>query len=983
MLPGVGSVRPWADPGVVELNRLPMRAPTTAFPTTAEARKNDRVHDGDASPWRRTLNGKWNFRLYESPDAVPANAIIKAPTGSSWLRVAVPGNWTMQNTGDLPQYTNVQMPFDGPPPSLPEKNPTGVYRRLFTVPSSWDGRQIVLHIGGAESTHVLYVNGQWVGYGTDSRLASEYDITDFVERGDNDLAIVVSKWSAQSYVEDQDQWWMGGLHREVFVEARGATHVANLICDAGYNHVDGSGTLTVTTIVGGFTAPTAGWKVTTRVETLQCKQLSKPVTKKVPHISYRPMGFFGHKVDASFTLPCIAPWSAESPSQYRVVVELIDPAGEIAEAHAQVIGFRSIVISGNELLINGQPAWIFGVNRHDHHPTRGKALTIDNIRDDLLAMRRHNITAVRCAHYPNDPRLLDLCDEIGLYVVDEANLEAHAYNTSLCNDPAWRTTWLARAARMVERDRNHASIIMWSLGNEAGYGRNHDAQAGWIRHADPTRPLHYEPASFHEGWLDGGRHVSDVVCPMYPTHQDTAAYAGDRPFIMCEYSHAMGNSNGSLADYWDTILATPGLQGGFIWEWKDHGLYTTLPNGKKGFAYGGQFGEPIHDGNFVADGLMSADLVPHPAMQEVEWVYRPATMEKKGANLVITNRRSFTTLDDLAATWELNVGGNVRGSGTLEMPTVSPGQSVKLPMPCATPTDPDAHLTVTFAQRAATAWAPAGHVVARDQVQLKAAKQAKITRPKAQLQPGGNAPRTPASAVSKLLAAPIELSIFRASTDNDGYKLMPQLHERYGIGGTSLQSWQAAGVDTQPADELVGHDHRVEVLDDGSEVHHHIVNVPDALDDLGRVGITFQLKPGFDRTRWFGRGQLENYPDRNRGAMVGTWESGIDAAPYLVPQEFGLRTDCRWFEFVKSGSGEAVRLDVLQPTVMHVSATRFTAHDLFAAGHETDIKPRKTLVVHVDVAHRGIGTASCGPDILEQYRVPTGKHAFSYRLSVR
>ena len=960
-----------------------MRAPTTAFPTTAEARKNDRVHDGDASPWRRTLNGKWNFRLYESPDAVPANAIIKAPTGSSWLRVAVPGNWTMQNTGDLPQYTNVQMPFDGPPPSLPEKNPTGVYRRLFTVPNSWDGRQIVLHIGGAESTHVLYVNGQWVGYGTDSRLASEYDITKFVERGDNDLTIVVTKWSAQSYVEDQDQWWMGGLHREVFVEARGATHVANLICDAGYNHVDGSGTLTVTTIVGGLTAPTAGWKVTTRVETLQCKQLSKPVTKKVPHISYRPMGFFGHKVDASFTLPCIAPWSAESPSQYRVVVELIDPAGEIAEAHAQVIGFRSIVISGNELLINGQPAWIFGVNRHDHHPTRGKALTIDNIRDDLLAMRRHNITAVRCAHYPNDPRLLDLCDEIGLYVVDEANLEAHAYNTSLCNDPAWRTTWLARAARMVERDRNHASIIMWSLGNEAGYGRNHDAQAGWIRYADPTRPLHYEPASFHEGWLDGGRHVSDVVCPMYPTHQDTAAYAGDRPFIMCEYSHAMGNSNGSLADYWDTILATPGLQGGFIWEWKDHGLYTTLPNGKKGFAYGGQFGEPIHDGNFVADGLMSADLVPHPAMQEVEWVYRPATMEKKGANLVITNRRSFTDLDDLNATWELNVGGDVRGSGTLEVPPVLPGQSVKLPMPCVTPTDPDAHLTVTFAQRAATAWAPAGHVVARDQVQLKAAKQAKITRPKAQLQPGGNAPRTPASAVSKLLAAPIELSIFRASTDNDGYKLMPQLHERYGIGGTSLQSWQAAGVDTQPADELVTHDHRVEVLDDGSEVHHHIVNVPDALDDLGRVGMTFQLKPGFDRTRWFGRGQLENYPDRNRGAMVGTWESGIDAAPYLVPQEFGLRTDCRWFEFVKSGSGEAVRLDVLQPTVMHVSATRFTAHDLFAAGHETDIKPRKTLVVHVDVAHRGIGTASCGPDILEQYRVPTGKHAFSYRLSVR
>ena len=298
-------------------------------------------------------------------------------------------------------------------------------------------------------------------------------------------------------------------------------------------------------------------------------------------------------------------------------------------------------------------------------------------------------------------------------------------------------------------------------------------------------------------------------------------------------------------------------------------------------------------------------------------------------------------------------------------------------MPCVTPTDPDAHLTVTFSQRAPTAWAPTGHVVARDQVQLKAAKQAKITRLKS------DAPQAAGSSVAKLFAAPIELSIFRASTDNDGYKLMPELHEMYGIGGTSLQAWQAAGVDTQPADELVAHDHRVQVLDDGSEVHHHTVNVPDALSDLGRVGITFQLKAGFDQTRWFGRGQLENYPDRNRGAMVGTWESGIDAAPYLVPQEFGLRTDCRWFEFVKSGTGEVVRLNVLQPTTMHVSATRFTAQDLFAAGHETDIKPRKTLVVHVDVAHRGVGTASCGPDILEQYRVPTGKHTFSYQLSAK
>jgi beta-galactosidase len=973
MLPGVGSVRPWADPGVVALNRLPMRAPSTAFPTAADARKNSHVHDGDASPWRRSLNGKWNFRLYDSPESIPANAVVKSPS-KSWTRVTVPGNWTMQDTGDLPQYTNVQMPFDGPPPALPEKNPTGVYRRPFKVPASWDGRQIVLHIGGAESTHILYVNGQWVGYGTDSRLASEYDITDFVERGDNDIAIVVSKWSAQSYVEDQDQWWMGGLHREVFVEARGATHIANVICNAAYNHIEGSGTLDVTAVVGGFTAPSKGWKVKTRVESLSGKLLAKTSTLKVPHAYYLPMRFFGHRVDATFMLADIEPWSAEMPTRYRVICELIDPDGQVAEAHAQIIGFRSIVVSGNELLINGQPAWIFGVNRHDHHPARGKALTLDDMRADLLAMRRHNITAVRCSHYPNDPRLLDLCDEIGLYVIDEANLEAHQYNTSLCNDPAWRSTWLARAARMVERDRNHASIIMWSLGNEAGYGRNHDAQAGWIRHADPSRPLHYEPASFHDGWLDGGRHASDVVCPMYPTHEDTAAYAGDRPFIMCEYSHAMGNSNGSLADYWDTITSTPGLQGGFIWEWKDHGLLTTLPSGKKGFAYGGQFGEPIHDGNFVADGLMSADLVAHPVIQEVEWVYRPVTVEKKGAKLVVTNRRSFIDLSDLTAEWELNVGGVVTASGDLEVPPVAPHSSIKIALPCALPAGPDAHLIITWTQRAATAWAPAGKIVACDQMQLRPPKSVPI--PKAT----NSGVR---SAVGRLLAAPVELSIFRAPTDNDGYKLMPEMTKRHGIGGKALTSWQERGIDRKRAESFVGHDHRVDVLDDGSEAHHHVVEVPEALSDLGRIGVSFQLKAGFDQLRWFGRGARENYPDRNRGAMVGTWEAGVDAEPYLVPQEFGLRTDCRWFEFINSSTGAVVRLDVLRPTSLHISATRFTAADLYAAVHETDLAPRKTLVVHADVAHRGLGTASCGPDVLHQYEIPTGRHTFSYRLSTK
>jgi len=957
-----------------------MAPPSPAYASIADARAAD-PHDTSPSPWVNSLDGRWKFRLFDHPDSVPTTAITTTADGRRWTKATVPGNWTVQNAvdqngdADLPQYTNVQMPFDGPPPNLPDRNPTGVYRRDVTVTKRWLGRRIVVHIGGAESVHVLYVNGEFAGYGTDSRLASEYDITDHVIAGRNEIAIVVVKWSAQSYVEDQDQWWMGGLHREVRIEARATTGVTAVECEAAYNHISGGGTLAVRSTVGGATPPGPGWKIRTTIESLAKKRLAKPVTDTVPHSFSTPYLFSGHHVDARFELSDVEPWSAESPTRHRVLVELLDPDGNVAEVHTQLVGFRSIEIADRQFKVNGQPVWFFGVNRHDHHPVRGKAVTVDDMRDDLLAMRRHNITAVRTSHYPNDPRLLDLADEIGLYVIDEANIESHAYNTSLCDDAAYRPAWVERVARMVSRDRNHPSIVMWSLGNESGHGDNHEAAAGWVRAADARRPLHYEGAIFHDGWVDGGRASSDVVCPMYPTIADIVAYGndpqGDRPLIMCEYTHAMGNSNGSLADYWDAITSTPGLQGGFIWEWKDHGITTTLPNGKRGFAYGGQFDEPIHDGNFVADGIMSADLVPHPAIREVEWVYRPVTVVAAGrSKLAISNRRSFSDLSDLDATWELTVAGEVRDSGRLDV-EAGPHETVTIGLPCALPTDADAHLSVCWAQGTTTDWAPKGHLVAWDQVALRAPKRISAK----------NLPASSGGTVDLTTISPVA-SIFRAPVDNDGYKLMPAYGERHGIGGKALRHWQQAGIDRQPADDLVDHTHRVEVGDDGGVVHRHTIVVPDEFSDLGRVGAMFELPNGFDRLRWFGRGPGENYPDRNRGSVLGTWEGPPDDQPYLVPQEFGLRTDCRWFEFVRSATGETVRLDVLAPIALHISATHFTDAALYDAAHETDLKPGRSLVVHVDVEHRGVGTASCGPDVLPQYEIPTGTHTFAYRLSV-
>ncbi len=964
-----------------------MGPPTAAHASIVDARSADPLATADA-PSRSTLNGKWHFRLFDHPDNVPATAITGTPTAAAWTKVAVPGNWTMQNVvdqngeTDLPQYTNVQMPFDGPPPNLPDRIPTGVYRRDITVPKRWGGRRVVLHLGGAESVHAVYVNGDFAGYGTDSRLASEYDITEHVTTGTNDIAVVVIKWSAHSYAEDQDQWWMGGLHRDCYIEGRAATRVMALNCDASYNHISGAGRLTVNTLVGGAEHPGKGWKVRTTVETLAKRKAATTVTSPVPHRFASPMHFTGFEVTETFDIADVEPWSAEQPTRYRVLVELIDTDGNVVEVHTQLVGFRTIEIRERQFFVNGQPIWFFGVNRHDHHPERGKAVTVEDIRQDLLAMRRHNITAVRTSHYPNDPRLLDLCDELGLYVIDEANVEAHAYNTSLCDDPSFRNTWVDRVSRMVERDRNHPSIIMWSLGNEAGHGTNHTTAAGFIRRTDPSRPLHYEPASFHEGWIDGGRESSDVVCPMYPTIADVVAYGenpeGDRPLIMCEYTHAMGNSNGSLADYWDAIFATPGLQGGFIWEWKDHGLTAKLPNGKQGFAYGGQFGEPIHDGNFVADGIMAADLTPHPAIREVEWCYRPVAVEAAGrSKLKISNRQSFTDLAWLDARWQVTVAGVVTDSGTLDV-AVGPHDSVTIGLPCALPTDPDAHLSVCWTQSDATEWAPAGYLVAWDQVELRAPKKSKREL---------SASSAPRGSVDPSKIAPT-LSLFRAPTDNDGYKLMPDMTKQHGIGGHAYWHWLEAGldsVDTSDREALaalgVKHDHTVDDGDDGSVTHRHRVVVPDSLADLGRVGTQFVLPASFDRIRWHGRGPGDNYPDRQRGSMLGTWESGIDDQPYLVPQEFGLRTDCRWFELIRSDTGETVRIDVIAPVALHVSATRFTDADLHEAAHETDLKPRKQLIVKLDVAHRGVGTASCGPDVLPQYEIPIGKHTWSYRLS--
>ena len=705
MLPHIGPLAPWADPSIVEMSRLPMR-----------------TSRGGVDGRRLDLNGSWDFSLWKSPDSVPATAIAaRKPAGRAWKKVAVPGNWTLQDVGDHPHYTNIQMPFPGPPPRLPDNNPTGVYRKTVKVSAAWlrDAGQVVLHIGGAESVHAVYVNGSFAGYATDSRLPSEYDVTEQLVTGSNTIAIVVVRYSAHSYIEDQDQWWMAGLHRDVWLERRPRVQLGRVTPVADYDHVTGKGSLTLTAHLHGD--PTSETELSVDVDVRGVGR-SERVPVNLRHA--QAYIFKGFQATVSMTDLAVDAWSAETPVLYDVVVKLRNREG-IIDSCSLRLGFRRVEIDNGLLKVNGRAITIFGVNRHDHHPDKGKAVSVDDVRADLVMMKQHNINAVRTAHYPNRHELLDLCDELGLYVVDEANIECHANNTSLCDDGRYTAAWLSRTQRMVERDSHHACIVMWSLGNESGYGINHKAQAALVRALDSTRPLHYEGAVLHAGWANGGRDATDVVCPMYPQIDAIVAYAqsnADRPLIMSEYSHAMGNSNGSLADYWEAIDTHEKLQGGFIWEWKDHGLKQKVPDGRYAnvrFAYGGQFGDTPNDANFVADGLVSPDMVPHPAMREVMWVHRPVAVERseRPHTLVVRNRRSFTDLSDLEGSFEVLVAGDVVSVVGFN-PIVGAGECREVPFPIDVPHGDDVSVVTRWTMKNKQPWAPSGYVVSWDQVML-------------------------------------------------------------------------------------------------------------------------------------------------------------------------------------------------------------------------------------------------------------------------
>jgi beta-galactosidase len=792
----------------------------------------------------------------------------------------------------------------------------------------------------------------------------------------------------------------------------------------------------------------------------------------------RPLGI--GRLQLSATVPSVAPWSPESPRLYDLDVTLHAPDGAVVESTRLRVGFRSIRIVGHDLLVNGRRFLIRGVNRHDFDPLTGRVVTPESIREDLLVAKRFGFNAVRTSHYPDDPALLDLTDELGLFVVSEADIECHAYAHHVPHDPAYLAAFVDRVSRMVRRDKNHPSVIVWSLGNESGYGANQDAAAGWLRRYDPTRPLQYEGAIMFD-W-GGPQTASDLVCPMYPPIDAIVGHARSgrqrHPLIMCEYSHAMGNSNGTLAEYWQAIESTPGLQGGFIWEFRDHGILQRLDDGLPAgpgavaelaaaggtgvappgyrWAYGGDFGDTPNDGTFVTDGLLFPDRAPKPAMWEHRQLAAPIRVwpGRVWGEVVIENRQHVRDLSWLRGQWQVIADGAVRRPAVAravpaQLPGLGPGARTAIQLPpellteltAAHPGGPigEAWLTLRLISAVDEPWAAAGTPVAGAQLLLRTEGRPLTERAGVTVRPdqasggsgrdseafgagasgvaGGSSVGAPAAAVEldadgllvhPLLAAAPRLSLWRAPTDNDRIGGMADHWKELGVAELERT---LVGIDREP--DAANGTGRVVVRSryrtgGGVEVEHtqnltplttgdggavllveESATIPPALTDLPRVGTVFEVVAGLDWVDWFGAGPWETYPDRRAAGEIGGYGMTVDAwfTPYLRPQESGGRHGVRWFTLSDGGPEAAggyagtrsvtVQLDAPR----QVSLTRYRARDLDAATHHDQLRPRSEVVVHLDAAHRGVGTASCGPDTLRAYQLPPGVYRWSWLLS--
>ncbi|MCG5215992.1 DUF4981 domain-containing protein [Streptosporangium sp. KLBMP 9127] len=904
--------------------------------------------DSDAP--RLDLNGLWRFHLSPTVAGAPDGVGETDFDDSGWGELPVPAHWQLHGHGS-PAYTNVNYPFPLDPPYVPDENPTGDYRREFDVPADWAGQGAVLRFEGVDSTFKVWLNGHELGFSTGSRLPSEFDVTETLSPGRNVLAVRVHQWSAASYLEDQDMWWLSGIFRDVSVIQRPAGALDDFFVHADYDHTTGRGTL--------------------RIET------SVPAT-----LTAGELGLAGVPAGEVQVIDSVEPWTAELPRLYHA--ELVADGERVPLR----IGFRTVVVEDGLLKVNGRRILFRGVNRHEWHPEHGRVLDEETMRADILLMKRHNVNAVRTSHYPPHPRFMELCDELGLWVIAECDLETHGFTfvgwrDNPSADPRWRESYLDRMRRTVERDKNRPSVIMWSLGNESGVGDNLRAMAEWTRDRDPGRPIHYEH--------DWDSEYVDVYSRMYPPVDeveligrraekpldDPAADEHRRglPFILCEYAHAMGNGPGGLAEYQELFERYPRCQGGFVWEWLDHGLR----HPEYGYAYGGDFGEELHDGNFVTDGLVFPDRTPSPGLDEYKKVIEPVRITV-GDSVTVANLHDFRDLSHLTFLWTLEEHGRPIAHGVLGLPAVPAGTSAESPLPALPATTEETFLTVRAVLTDDQPWASAGHEVAW--AQCAVTPPVAVATPRALTVASGTFdPVTGAlRRIGDVPVAGLRLDLWRAPTDNDsgGHEPIADVWRRAGLHRLRHRVAEAGMDDgalvVRTRVAAAAHDRSMLATyrwtGDDDRLHLTLTVEPQGDWDfpIPRLGLRLALPGWISRAEWYGRGPGESYADSDRAARVGRHAMTVDdlQTPYVYPQENGNRAAVRWATLA-GADGRGVR--VTGTPFFDLTARRWTSEDLDAARHLTDLTPGDAVHVNLDVAQDGLGTAACGPDVLPQHRL--------------
>jgi len=1020
------SVPDWENPAVFGLNKEAPHVTMMPFASIEQALLNDRTR----SPFYKTLSGTWKFHWVRRPADRPAGFQEPGYDVSSWGDIAVPANWELQGYG-VPIYVNQPYGWTRspePPRVDHEWNPVGSYRRTFTVPEAWRGRRVLIHFGAVKSAFYIWVNGRKVGYSQGAKTPAEWDITDYLRPGENTLALEVYRWSDGSYLECQDFWRLSGIERDVYLWAAPPVRIRDFWARAtlvdGYR--DGRLDVDVELLAvagrpGGNAplAPATSAKTFTVVASLYDADRRGVASTSV---AAELTGEGTAHLELGLDLRGPRHWTAETPHLYSLVLTLNEDRGETLEILTAKVGFRTVEIAGGQLLVNGVPILLKGVNRHEHDARTGHVVDEAGMVEDIRLMKRFNINAVRTSHYPNDPRWYELCDRYGLYLIDEANIESHGMGygeRSLAKNPEWEGAHLDRLRRMVERDKNHPSVIIWSLGNEAGDGINFTAGYRWIKQRDPSRPIHYERALLGPN--------TDIYCPMYagiPHLQRYASQPQERPLILCEYAHAMGNSTGNLQDYWDVIEQHDQLQGGFIWDWVDQDLVRRDSNGNICRTYGGDYGtEDVgSDQNFCCNGLVDADRTPHPALREVKKVYQYVSVEAvdlAAGKIRVVNKYDFLDLGFADLRWELKQDGTVLEAGEIPSLGLAPRESgeFRLALP-AIKRAPGAEtfLQVYLETNEPRPLIPAGHVIASEQIPLPAVPASYVdlralpalilieTADHVTVQGTDFAARFDTrlgkltslrSGESERLRRGPDPSFWRAPTDNDFGNGMPERCAvwREASGGRTLADMTVleggSFVELRFVFALAGVDARSEVLytvlgNGEVVVTHNLIPGAQHLPELPRFGMALQLPARLDHVTWFGRGPHENYVDRYRSAFVDRYTSTVDELffSYVAAQETGTRIDTRWLLLADQ---HGVGLLVSGQPLLSFSASHHTAEDLTqphrGANHAHEVIRRDHVVLHLDLKQMGVGgDNSWGARPHRAYRLPYNRYGFTYSL---